>query len=291
MSFILDPTGSIYTPKTDSRVRPSWVHITQSIAAGDANQIRDALFDLRDAYLGVSGTSGSALAPVILSISQSMVAQSGVLYPLSESHYALSASYYPLSTSFVAVSSTVAASSMTATLALSQSFVELSNSFVALSQTVVARGAPFMPTFAGLYHSGTAVTDPVMTMVANVWSVISGDLVTGDTLDGRIIVDAANGTMSVVSGGHYHAFAAVSLELSIARLAHIGFATGTALNNLISTEIYDAAGDIGNDKTTQLVSSGIIYMPSGTMIAVRAQVDAGANLTMHHMNFLLNRLA
>jgi hypothetical protein len=286
MSFLLDPTGSIYSPKTDSRVRPSWVHITQSIAAGDANQIRDALLELREAYLGVSGTSGSALAPVILSISQSVVAQSGALYPISQS-------YWPLSAAFVGVSQSVAASSMSSTLALSESYVALSNSFVAVSQTVAAGGAPFMPTFAGLYHSGTAVTDPVMVMVENVWSVISGDLVVGDTLDERIVVDNTNGTMTVVSSGHYDVYAGVSFEISNPRLVHMGFATGTALNNLIATERFDAAADVGNDKTGQLVCRGIMYMSSGTMVAVRAQLDTGANtnFTMHHMNFVLTRLA
>lgn len=48
MSFITDPTSSFWVPKIDGRNRPNVYTSQEWLSAGDLNQVRTALFDLRD---------------------------------------------------------------------------------------------------------------------------------------------------------------------------------------------------------------------------------------------------
>lgn len=59
MSFLTDPTSSFFEPKVNWRERPSVRTVQEWIAAEDINQIRSALFDIRDEITGSLTSSGA----------------------------------------------------------------------------------------------------------------------------------------------------------------------------------------------------------------------------------------
>ena len=59
MSFITDPTGSIYDPKVNWRERPSVRTVEQWVSAEDLNQVRGGMLELRDSVVGLTGLAKS----------------------------------------------------------------------------------------------------------------------------------------------------------------------------------------------------------------------------------------
>jgi hypothetical protein len=366
-NILIDPSASIYTPKTDTVRKPNWVADTQAIQAWDANQIRQALLDLRQGVIDVSGTSGAFYASELQALSSSYYGQGVSGSGLSASFDLLSASYYPLSASYYSwsgsmsgalalLSATVETLEGPAMLAISQSLTTLQQEFTTCSGNFTAsqlqyavdsgswNAADIMlatlagnlltsivgiyaasgsqstsfdarinattqslnavsqsfddhlfasrPGYAGLYHSGTAITDPTMNIVAGVWSTLSGDLIHGaHDPYGIVVSDVTSGTLRCNLAGHYVVTAIASIESSANRLIHLGFGTGSAPGTWIPTEIYDAAQDVGTNNTVQLQAHGILSMSAGNYIAARVQADGNCVITMHHLNFTAVKLS